>query len=347
MFLTLIAAPAWADEATLCVQNQLQAFGYDPGPSDGVMGRRTRAAAEAFVLPSQLPLPDLSSQTAEHWCEAMQDFAATDEGQRLIVPADWDYHPRFTRVGGGFEQFSNSQSNRRYSAQLTGDRVRRGELAWRFEVRPGDCAGDDCEIFRERSELTANPIRQRSGQIWLAYSIYLAPDFRPQLDGRYTFGQAKPVNQPRGYDREMGQYTEPGLIYMDYERGWYAVKVISTAGTPEDFEEIHEVYNILPLGVMLGTWTDIVMVLDLDSDDRGFVVFANGQEVAAHNRPITNYDPGGVFFKFGIYRHFSIRDGRPAPGTFPTDVVYFDEVRVGRGREEVDPSINPDLSPVN
>ena len=68
-----IADPA--RDAALCLQNQLVAMGEDPGPVDGVVGARTRAAAGRVreAAPDEtlaaLPLPDRFS--AVTWCRTL------------------------------------------------------------------------------------------------------------------------------------------------------------------------------------------------------------------------------------------------------------------------------------
>jgi Alginate lyase. len=65
------STPAFADMT--CVQTELARLGFDPGPADGLIGRRTRNAAAEFVSSSAVSLPDLSNQTAATWCQALRD----------------------------------------------------------------------------------------------------------------------------------------------------------------------------------------------------------------------------------------------------------------------------------
>ncbi len=65
-----------ADDHVACVQGQLAALGFDPGPTDGVSGPRTRGALQAYL--DSLPpvddravferLPDFSARSAVGWC---------------------------------------------------------------------------------------------------------------------------------------------------------------------------------------------------------------------------------------------------------------------------------------
>ncbi len=73
---TLGSAPAAArDEAVACVQTYLNWQGHGSGTPDGQFGRRTAAAADAFLAKSGASLPALSAETASIWCEFAQSDA--------------------------------------------------------------------------------------------------------------------------------------------------------------------------------------------------------------------------------------------------------------------------------
>ena len=73
LFAMLGSAPAAArDEAVACVQTYLNWQGHDSGQPDGQLGRRTTAAAEAFLATSGASLPALSAETGPDWCEFAQ-----------------------------------------------------------------------------------------------------------------------------------------------------------------------------------------------------------------------------------------------------------------------------------
>ncbi len=58
----------------LCVQEELTARGQDPGPLDGSMGARTRAASVAVAASEGLTLPALATANAETWCSALRPW---------------------------------------------------------------------------------------------------------------------------------------------------------------------------------------------------------------------------------------------------------------------------------
>lgn len=76
LILLLGTAPAFSGEYVTCVQRQLADLGHDPGPVDGLMGRRTRAASQAFVEANTKAdlldrLPALTSRNALTWCREL------------------------------------------------------------------------------------------------------------------------------------------------------------------------------------------------------------------------------------------------------------------------------------
>ncbi|MEO8683504.1 MAG: tetratricopeptide repeat protein [Devosia sp.] len=72
-------APSFADQAAVkCVQNELNALGYDAGPVDGSVGGRTLAAAYQYILAMKAQDPTwndsiVTSSYAKHWCEKVAE----------------------------------------------------------------------------------------------------------------------------------------------------------------------------------------------------------------------------------------------------------------------------------
>lgn len=57
-----VAAQPSLNQAVTHLQSQLAARGYDPGPIDGMMGERTRAAIRAYQRDRQMPVDGQVSQ---------------------------------------------------------------------------------------------------------------------------------------------------------------------------------------------------------------------------------------------------------------------------------------------
>lgn len=77
----LAASPAWADMT--CVQQELTDLGFDPGPVDGAIGKRTMVAASLFAANAGLEIAPLDASNAELWCAAIKGFAATPAARTI------------------------------------------------------------------------------------------------------------------------------------------------------------------------------------------------------------------------------------------------------------------------
>jgi len=89
------------------IQSMLSELGYDPGPPDGVMGRRTRSAIRTYQLHSDLPINGQPSN-----------------GLRKALAADLGYAPpesNITSVASGGSRSSNSDSSSTSSVSSTLD----------------------------------------------------------------------------------------------------------------------------------------------------------------------------------------------------------------------------------
>ena len=74
--LCLATASARADEFVLCLQKQLSVLGHDPGPHDGLWGRKTQAATMALhaATPELQAIPALTNPrrtSAISWCREL------------------------------------------------------------------------------------------------------------------------------------------------------------------------------------------------------------------------------------------------------------------------------------
>lgn len=91
----------------LCVQETLYKLGFEPGPSDGLFGRRTLEAAQSYKSNfGAAHLPALSNETASQWCAFFGERHASIDVQgvaffpfdgRLPNPDLWIYRPNHGR----------------------------------------------------------------------------------------------------------------------------------------------------------------------------------------------------------------------------------------------------------
>lgn len=75
------ATPSLAN--VTCVQQQLTDAGFDPGPVDGALGKKTRTAAAAFAERESIELPALTAETSWKWCSALRRAAMGDAADDL------------------------------------------------------------------------------------------------------------------------------------------------------------------------------------------------------------------------------------------------------------------------
>lgn len=77
----LSATPAWAN--VTCVQQGLVDLGFDPGPVDGALGKKTVTAASLFAANAGLTIEPLTKNNSDAWCTAITDFAKTPEAATI------------------------------------------------------------------------------------------------------------------------------------------------------------------------------------------------------------------------------------------------------------------------
>jgi hypothetical protein len=256
-------------------------------------------------------------------------------------------------------------ANRPYQFTTSTEVARVGETSQRFEIRHGDCGNYDCNNDRRRIEVNEydGDREARVGQtVWYGWSIYLPSDFTDF--GRYgptTLGQAKlirwrpPVwnfNAMRGSFymeyRPLGQHEpiECRTASLSQMRGRWTDVVVYANYDREN-----------PNGApMFQTWINGRLVC---SDNRPLITSAMVQSAGRDS----------ITLRYGIYNSYVSRwlnanrtrsvitEGfndyhTDSGGTnnsvtatpfdidwgveLPTQVVFYDEVRIGRSREDVD-----------
>ena len=194
--------------------------------------------------------------------------------------------------------------------------VRAGKKSVRFEVRFGDCGYDkgkwnDCKKDRQRHELSGKKFK---GEKWTAFSIYLPKDFK----------SVDPVKLAMGQFHQRG--GSPNLMFQFNNDGFWADRQISYM--------TQEMKLILPYEDMIGKWNDILIHGNFTKKEDGFFkIWVNNELKYKYSGRTTSGKPS--FFKFGIYQTYVSRYSPYEERTYPTQVVYFDEVRHGNSREKV------------
>lgn len=226
--------------------------------------------------------------------------------------------------------------------------VRAGLVGQRFELRDGDCGGDDCQNPRYRSEVRQQPghTPARIGEdIWFGWSFYNhnIQSYPGSISLMNVFGQwkmggsnppsIKLVQVGRGEAYRNGNRNHDVVIQLDDANeglGW---------GRSRNHGIVCRLFSI---DEAIGRWTDIVINTNFSTGNDGYLrIWINGQQRCDYAGPIsvtteTSLYPGPNL-RYGIYGSFTTRWDRVQPGQpKPTMIAYYDEVRTGSSREEVD-----------
>lgn len=194
--------------------------------------------------------------------------------------------------------------------------IRYGWQAERFELRTGDCLLNDC--FRpnrnERRERAQNPNEiELDTEYWYGWSLYVPAD-NPAQDSFLFFGQVQqaPSNEPIWMFVKNGKDPFCMLRSPTVDRSFYC--------------EVGTDFALIDHDQFAGQWHDFVMNVKWSQSD-GFVrLWVNGEKKADYVG--STMTPGNEFvsFVYGLYR----------PTNRATVIVYYDELRWGKTRAEVD-----------
>jgi hypothetical protein len=190
--------------------------------------------------------------------------------------------------------------------------VRYGEKSLKFEVRTGDCSKKDCKDGSQRHELKGKYFK---GEIWIAYSIYLTDDFKSIFPAKLSLAQVHQEN------------AEPSLMFQINDDGYFSDRQMRG----RTFEK----KKLLDLQQMKGKWNDILIHGNFTKEQDGFYKIWVNNELKYEYNGLTT-EGKRSYFKFGIYqsmlhRYSWRKDNQP----FPIQIVFYDEIRVGKSREDV------------
>lgn len=231
-----------------------------------------------------------------------------------------------TSMARGFEKFEIQTANRPWGyARVEFSDGRRAE---RFELRAGDCPVEtrDCDRDRERIEFAERPPGQRKGiDYWYAWSVYLPSDFP----------RNGPINIKLGQFHQRGD-SGPELLFQFYDRG-LAVELSDPVRRDSDpMKPIPPLveWPLTDRATMMGRWTRVMLNARRSTGADGYLrIWINGAQKVSYDGPTTNDAVGVVYFKYGLYRSFMLREGIKTP---PTLIAYYADVRRGRSRDAVE-----------
>lgn len=204
---------------------------------------------------------------------------------------------------------------------------RYGWKSEKFVVNPGECFGGDCQrspVF-ERKEYSENKMATEGDEYWYAWSFYFpkasnTPNV-PNNDNWVFLGQfiQTPADSTVGYDSIwmfFKRWGRPFCMVFDW------VKDGSSSFDHCSGSNIELISN----ADFAGKWHDIVMHV-IWSENKGLTeIWVDGELKGVRNGYTLTPRHKGIWFKYGIYRTSINR----------TTTIYYDELRKGKKREEVD-----------
>jgi hypothetical protein len=225
---------------------------------------------------------------------------------------------------GNFGTFARSLSTTSWGYSVIEDPTGTAPAAIveRFEVRPGDCAGnddwDDCANDRERSELSQRGDRNPLGsEYWYGWSFYLAEDYPNVHPTKTALGQ---FHQHDSHPVWMFQNSSGGLSLDDQVTG-----------------RTRQYHKLIDQAELLGRWHRIEVHARWSRGDDGlFDVYVNGEEKVRYRGPTMSASI--TYFKYGVYRSFMSRyRNAKGVGEVPGQTALYANVRRANTREGLVP----------
>jgi hypothetical protein len=270
---------------------------------------------------------------------AMSGTFKDDEGKFVLK----------TSSKSGFKFHKNYMDHNDYNFQYIKDKTkaRAGKYFQRFELRDGDCFGDDvwsdCDTDRERVELSTRPRQAPKGKQCYGYSLMLSKDFIDIYPTTTTLGQVHQHGGPTG--KAEGLASFPPLIQIDARGGYLLFNWHELSGSATNVIDKSQVHILKRLKEMKEVWTDISFCLDF-KNNRMDAWIDGIKKVEILKSPIF-FKPEAIYFKHGIYRSFISKYKVRNNGKIPTQIVFYDEIRRGNSIEKIDININLKLKPVD
>ena len=254
-------------------------------------------------------------------------------------------------------KIEGASHKKRYGFQIVKGFSRRGAKSQRFEIRHGDCGKssgwNDCTADRqriERKERPKNKFSKPGKGIWYGYSVYFPSDFQSLGKTSIVLSQAK-VEKELMPLWLLSFNDHPYLLYSD--------------GTHCSLGSIRS---------WIGRWNDVTVYAHYGEQGQKiyFQLFKDGKLFCQRKKPIMAKSRIGkdqkIGFKYGIYHSFVSRylakhatkpvnlaayTQKQSSGTtsksptnepfkidwgvkLPTAVIFYDEMRAGYRREDVD-----------
>ena len=251
----------------------------------------------------------------------------------------------------GFKYHMNFMGHHDHNFQYIKDKkkARAGKYYQRFELRDGDCFGDDdggwsdCDTDRERVEFSTRPRQPITKNQCYGYSLMLSKDFIDTHPTNVTLGQVHQHGGPKGTAEGLASF--PPLIQIDAREGSLYFNWHELSGSATNVIDKSRYHKLKSLEDMKGVWTDISFCLDFKN--KRMDAWVDGIKKVEILKPPIFFKPEAIYFKHGIYRSFISKYKARNNGKMPTQIVFYDEIRRGNSIEKVDININPKLKRVD
>ena len=236
---------------------------------------------------------------------------------------------------------STGTSNFEHQIQIVssddGYPVRLGNKSIRFEVRPGECAGNsdenavayenqpDNDCLRkngksERAELFWDE-RWGDDEYWYSWSIFVPEDFNllePSSLKMFQFHST--------FKNSDGVPRYPQKFHFEAKDGAYTA--------------VNNIWKRESIAIeknkFIGKWNDMIVNVNWSHENDGFYkVWSNGELKYDFKGPTLWQKGDESYMKFGVYRNWLERLWALGKDGGIT-VVYYDEIRIGKNRNEVE-----------
>jgi len=180
-------------------------------------------------------------------------------------------------------------------------KARAGKYFQRFELRDGDCFGDDfwtdCDTDRERVEFSTRPRQPITKNQCYGYSLMLSKDFIDIYPPSTTLGQVHQHGGPTG--KAEGLASFPPLIQIDASGGYLFFNWHELSGSATNVKDESRKHILKRLKEMKEVWTDISFCLDFKN--KRMDAWVDGiKKVEILKSPIFFKPEGIYFYGFGL-----------------------------------------------
>ena len=177
--------------------------------------------------------------------------------------------------------------------------VREGDTALKFEIKPGDCHGSDCENDRERVELKSRGTESAGTRVNYSWSFYLPADFQPLWPAREFIAQ---FHQDGGKPVLLLSLEPEGLRFESRYRDG-------------------EKPLLIPAAELYGRWHDISIDIVWSKQAGEVLVAIDGVPRLVSHQQTMSEDQ--AYFKIGLYRAHLSRNRDAAAST---QIMFADRI---------------------